>query len=198
MAKKEQWEMNPWDDVEVMKRTIGKVLPNHLETEEQGRVIFYGASGVRCLEVGAGYGRLLPEARKYFTECMGIDSSIALVARSTLFLKNDFNCRVVLSDGLTIPFDSNCFDFVYSFTCFQHMEELETIRQNLREAHRVLRPDGQCSIQTVLGDRDEPGRYDGYVFKSVTEFADEMERAGFKSVVTFSAGEWIWSTGAKS
>ena len=124
MAKKEQWEIDPWNDTEVMKRVVGKVLPNSGETEEQGRVIFYGNAGVRCLEVGAGYGRLLPQARKYFTECFGVDSSISLTARSTQFLQNDFNCRVVLSDGLTIPFESNYFHFVYSFTCFQHMEKL--------------------------------------------------------------------------
>lgn len=198
MAKKEHWEIDPWDDAEILKRVAGKVLPNVEEDEAQARQIFYGQGGVRCLEIGAGYGRLLTFARRYFTECTGIDRSIFLVARSTLHLKDVFNCKVVLSDGLAIPFEDRRFDFVYSFTCFQHMEDLETIQQNLREAYRVLRSDGQCRIQTVLGDRDESGRYDGYVFESVTEFADEMERAGFKNVVTSSAGEWMWSTGVKS
>lgn len=197
MAKPEQWEMNPWDDTEVMKRVVGKVLPDNGETEEQARVIFYGCSGVRCLEIGAGYGRLLPHARKYFTECIGIDSSVSLVARSTLFLRNDFNCRVVLNNGYHIPYESNYFNFVYSFTCFQHMENIEIIRQNLREMYRVLKRGEKFCIQTVRGNREEAGRYDGYVFNDVHEFCDELQAVGFKTMTGVTVDEWIWVRGVK-
>jgi ubiquinone/menaquinone biosynthesis C-methylase UbiE len=107
------------------------------------------------------------------------------------------NCRVVLTDGFTIPFHSNLFDFVYSFTCFQHMEEIVTIRQNLREMYRVMRRDANFCIQTVCGDRDEPGRYDGYVFKSGEEFGQELLKVGFMPVTVFVRGEWIWARGVK-
>jgi len=198
MAKKEQWDIDPWNDTEMMKRVVGKVLPDPEDNEDQARQIFYGQSGIRCLEIGAGYGRLLPYARKYFTECVGIDWSVSLVARASLHLRHQFNCKVVLCDGVEIPYADSHFDFVYSFTCFQHMEDLEMIQQNLREAFRVLKRGGKIRIQTVLGDRDDVGRYDGYVFKSVTEFGDQLEKVGFSNAITASIGEWIWSTGEKS
>jgi ubiquinone/menaquinone biosynthesis C-methylase UbiE len=180
-----------------MNKVVGKVLPNPYETEEQARIIFYGQNGPRCLEIGAGYGRLLPEARKYFTECYGIDSSASIVARSTRYLLDDFNCKVVLSDGYQIPFPNSHFYFVYSFTCFQHMPDLETIQQNLREAFRVLKRGGKCRIQTVLGNRDEAGRYDGYVFSDPQEFADELRSVGFPEVTATVVDEWVWVTGEK-
>ena len=197
MAKKEQWEMNPWDDAAVMERVIGKNFLDIAETKEQSDLLFSGARGACCLEIGAGYGRLMPEARKYNQWCTGVESSVSLTALSTRFLRNDLNSRVVLTDGLTFPFQGNIFDFVYSLTCFQHMEEIETIRQNLREMYRVLRFGSKFCVQTVYGDRDEPGRYDGYVFKSAEEFSDELVNVGFRSVTGFLHGEWIWARGMK-
>jgi ubiquinone/menaquinone biosynthesis C-methylase UbiE len=120
---------------------------------------------------------------------------MTMVERSALYLHHG-KCRVVLSNGVELPFASNSFDFVYSFTCFQHMPTIEIVRANIREAHRVLRYSGICSVQTVKGVPD-PALYDGVVFPDVVEFEKEFEQVGFKIIDAHLDRDWIWVTGRK-
>lgn len=196
MAIKEHWEMDPWDDKEIWRRVIAQDRPDDQETKDQALTIFDRQRGAHCLEIGAGVGRLLLEAKSRFSYCSGVDSSVSLVARSTHYLRHHWNCRVVLNDGKSIPFQDGAFDFVYSLTCFQHMEELETIQSNLREAYRILRRGGVCRIQTICGDNGT-GKYDGHVFSSVDDFGKEFRRAGFMEWEGSVEKDWLWLTGIK-
>lgn len=196
MAPKSHWEIDPWDDKEIWKRVIARDDYDREEARDQARIIFGLTTGTRCLEVGAGVGRLLKEGTRNFFQCVGVDSSVSLVARSTRFLMFEPMCRVILTDGLHLPFPDGHFDFAYSFTCFQHMEELETIRQNLAEAVRVLRAGSKFVMQTVCGDRSS-GRFDGYVFESPGELVLEFYKAGFAEVKVVQQAEWLWATGVR-
>jgi SAM-dependent methyltransferase len=196
MAKKEDWNIDPWNEQEMWLKVVGKPEEDFADTVNQFGEIFGNRNGVRCLEIGAGVGRLLKFANKGFYECWGVDSSVSIVALSTRYLRVHTHARVVLSDGLTLPFPTNYFNFVYSFTCFQHMEELNTITSNLDEARRVLVPGGKILIQTVCGTRGN-GRHDGYVFESREEFAEEFRKADFKEVEVDQKGEWLWARAKK-
>lgn len=197
MAPKSHWEIDPWDDKEIWKRLIAQEDYNQQEARDQAMIIFGLDTGARCLEVGAGVGRLLKEATKYFFQCVGVDSSVSLVAKSTQFLRYEPLCRVILTDGRIIPFPDGHFDFAYSFTCFQHMESLSEIRANLCEVWRVLRPTSKFRMQTVCGERSS-GRYDGYVFENPNELAAELrETAGFREVKVHQRADWLWATGVK-
>lgn len=196
MAPKSHWEIDPWDDKEMWRRVVAHDDYDPDEASDQARILLGMETGARCLEIGAGVGRLLKETTRNFFQCMGIDSSVSLVARSTRFLIFEPMCRVVLTDGMHIPFPDGHFDFVYSFTCFQHMESIDTIRQNLAEAARVLRPGRKFRMQTVCGER-ESGRYDGYVFESPGELVLELYKAQFAEVKVFQQGEWLWATGIR-
>lgn len=191
MAKKEDWNVDPWNDEEIWTKVVGHLQENHNETLDQYDQIFGRRHGVRCLEIGAGVGRLLKNSNKNFYEAWGVDSSPMMVALSTRYLQAASHARVILTDGNLLPFPPQYFDFVYSFTCFQHMEEIEMIRQNLQEAYRVLRPGCEILIQTVCGKRDT-GRHDGYVFESAAEFAAEFGAANFQQAASDQKGEWIW------
>lgn len=155
MATKEHWEVNPWDPGAVWERVVGKYAEDRTETLEQSKMIFGNQRGVRCLEIGAGVGRLVIEASRRFFQAWGADSSIALTAFSTRYLQDYSNCKVILTDGRHLPFPTGWFNFVYSFTCFQHMPDLMTVQVNLDEAFRVLAPGASMCIQTVRGDRSE-------------------------------------------
>lgn len=192
MATREHWEIDPRNEMQVWERVIGKIAEDPAESVAQAKEIFDGRYGVHCLEIGAGAGRLLREANRTFYEPWGVDSSISLVAYSTRYLQNFPRCHVVLNDGFTLPFRDGFFEFVYSFTCFQHMEDLTPILFNLREAFRVLTPGGDICIQTVCGNRDDAGKYDGYVFHNVTEFAAHFSNVGFIEVEGITQGDWIW------
>jgi ubiquinone/menaquinone biosynthesis C-methylase UbiE len=196
MAKKEHWNVDPWNDEEIWSKIVGHPQEDCSETLTQYDLIFGRRHGVRCLEIGAGVGRLLRNSNKNFYEAWGVDSSPMMVALSTRYLQAASHARIVLNDGYLLPFPTEYFDFVYSFTCFQHMEDILTIQQNLQEAYRVLRPGSEILVQTVCGKRDT-GRHDGYVFESGAEFAVEFHRANFQQMVSDQKGEWIWMRAKK-
>jgi ubiquinone/menaquinone biosynthesis C-methylase UbiE len=195
MARKEHWEVDPWNFDEVWTKLVGQARPNPVETYDQAREILGGLTGDRCLEIGSGPGRLMGLINGSFYEVWGVDSSATLVAMSTRFLQGMDTLRV-FNDGWALPFRNDYFEFVYSFTCFQHMESLEQIRANLKEAYRVLAPGGRICIQTVCGQRGT-GRHDGYVFESVPEFCLEFTRLNFNDIVVEQKGEWLWARAKK-
>jgi SAM-dependent methyltransferase len=188
MAKSAEWEMSPWNQEAVWSKLVGQDKENISETIAQANEIFAQRTGTRCLEIGAGVGRLLKYGRG-FLEAWGVDSSVTMVALSTIHLRTWPNVRVVLNDGWRFPFPMNYFNFVYSFTCFQHIETLQMIEENIAEAWRVLIPGGKILIQTVCGKRDT-GRHDGHVFESREEFAGLFR--GFDEVNVEQRGEWLW------
>ena len=196
MATREHWEVDPWNAEAIEKVVTGGPVSVE-ETDRQLNWIFDDQSGMRCLEIGAGYGRLLPHALNHFSMAYGVDSSVSLVARSTIFLRSYLGARVVLNDGLYLPFPDNYFDFVYSFTCFQHMTSTAMMFENLKQAQRVLKRNGSIRIQTVRGNPAQAGRYDGVVFRDAEEFRKFLEVAGFEKVNVLGDGEWLWATAKK-
>jgi ubiquinone/menaquinone biosynthesis C-methylase UbiE len=193
MATKEHWEIDPWDQRELWLRVVGKEQEDPEETATQACSLFAHHRGRRCLEIGAGVGRLLKPASFWFKECLGVDSSAPIVAAATRNLLPFPRCRVILNDGLKLPFPDKWFDFVYSFTCFQHMPDLDTVRQNIKEAFRVLRRGGVCKVQTVEGTPDT-SYFDGWVFPSPEAFWEEFQAVGFVKVEAEKKDLWIWIT----
>lgn len=194
MASKEHWIVDPANEIELWNKIVGKDREDPLETAKQAHEIIGRRTGVRCLEIGAGVGRLLKEANKSFYEALGVDSSVSMVALSTRYLQDRPHCRVILGDGFSLPFPRTYFDFIYSFTCFQHMPDLDTVSGNIQEAYRVLLPGGTMVLQTVYGPRDT-GAHDGYVFPSIDEFGAELVRYGrFVEPLVELRGPWLWAT----
>lgn len=190
MASREFWETNIHDKTSMWLKVIGQPEEDEAETLATASKIFAGAKGKSCLEIGAGVGRLLKFALSTFTEVVGVDVSKAITALA------DSRYRILLTDGLTLPFPDESFDFVYSFTVFQHMPDLATVQTNLKETYRVLRKGGVCRIQTVEGEPN-PSLYDGRVFPSSEAFWAEFEQAGFTKVSAETENAWIWITAKK-
>src|SRR5438093_10722720 len=55
------------------------------------------------------------------------------------------------------PFPDGYFDFVYSYAVFQHVPRREVVMAYLREAWRVLKPDGVLTCQLNGLPREEQG-----------------------------------------
>lgn len=196
MAPRSHWMIDTSDKREMWTRLIGHPEESIEETRSAGERLFTW-DGQSCLEIGAGCGRLLKLAASHFEIALGVDVSPSLVTYSREYLWNFWRrSSVVIGDGYYLPFADETFDYVYSFTCFQHMESIEEIRVNLREARRVLRPGGYVRIQTVEG-KNGTGLHDGYVFASPDEFAVEFKSAGFPMVYAETIGPWIWANAQK-
>jgi len=140
---------------------------------------------------------LMPYLSGIFQNVLGVDWSPSMVALSTRYLQQHPGCIVLLGDGYTLPFRDKMCDFVYSVTCFQHMEELAMIQSNLKEAYRVLRPEGSICVQTVPGMTDGKPTGDGYPFETVQAIEHEFMSAGFTDVAHRHLDQWIWITGRK-
>jgi ubiquinone/menaquinone biosynthesis C-methylase UbiE len=192
MAKQQHW--NVTDERDMWLKVVGHEKEDHAETIAQAKQIFHGCvpGGDDCLEIGCGSGRFAPFALWYFRRYVGLDSSESILSYTPR--KSSSGVEFVLGSGIYIPFTDDFFDFIFSFTCFQHMPTLEIVRANIAEAYRVLRPGGLCRVQTVQGDYLESGRYDGVVFPSAEAFAEEFKTAGFGIEDAHTEGEWIWVT----
>jgi ubiquinone/menaquinone biosynthesis C-methylase UbiE len=98
----------------------------------------------RALEIGFGTGYGTRHASKFFSHINAIEVDIETVN----FAKEKFSSSSITYDsfdGKSIPFPDNSFDLVYSFQVIEHVQkDLEF----LREAKRVLKPNGILFIST--------------------------------------------------
>jgi SAM-dependent methyltransferase len=108
--------------------------------------------GRRALEIGCGPGRLMIPMSKYFGEIHGVDISDEMAALARQKLARIVNAHVHVNSGADVSiFDDGYFDFVYSFTVFQHIPDKEVVLNYIREAQRVLKPGGilVCQLRGV-------------------------------------------------
>lgn len=157
--------------------------------------------GEAALEIGPGLGRIMKRLAGHFQSVSGVDFSKTIVRFAQEYLRKLPQCRVVLSNGRSLPFPVASFDFVYSFLCFQHMHDLETIQANVEESYRVLKPGGQCRIQTVnvAPFRDAAEGNHGWGFPDPRHFLEEFKRVGFAARVEVGLTHFqhIWITAIK-
>jgi ubiquinone/menaquinone biosynthesis C-methylase UbiE len=102
------------------------------------------APGAKALEVGCGTGavsRALVEWRNF--EVTGVDPSPVFVARAQELGKQLRGLTFTQGDGRALAQPNESFDLVVFHTTLCHIPHPETA---LREAHRVLRPDGWLAI----------------------------------------------------
>ena len=112
--------------------------------------------GKHILDVGSGIGgpaRTL--ASEYGCQVVGLDITEEFVeVATTLTGKVGLSNQVTFRQGsaLNLPFDEGTFDVVWSQNTFMNIEDKETA---IKEAARVLRPEGIFALETILaGGKD--------------------------------------------
>lgn len=101
----------------------------------------------KALEIGCGIGRMTEFFASDFSEVVGVDISENMIAQGKKRLAHIPNLELLATDGQTLPGKSDYFDFVFSYIVFQHMPDVATIKNNLKEIVRVLKPQGVGKIQ---------------------------------------------------
>src|SRR5262245_28375252 len=102
-----------------------------------------------ALEIGSGPGRLMRPMSRHFAEIHGVDVSDEMIRMAQCHLANTPNAHLLHGSGSDLAmFPDAKFDFVYSYAVFQHIPSADVVFHYLREAWRVLKPDGilRCQI----------------------------------------------------
>ncbi len=105
------------------------------------------SSGTRFLDIGCNWGRWCVAASRAGFQPIGIDPSFEAVhAARAVALQLGANAWFVAGDARYLPFRSDSFDFVFSYSVLQHLSK-EHVRESLADVRRVLRSGGRAMVQ---------------------------------------------------
>jgi len=99
----------------------------------------YVLMGERILDSGCANGRLFEVLKRKDVDYFGVDISEKLIE---IAKKNYSNGNFQVADALKLPFPANFFDKVYSISVLHNIPSREFQLQYLKEAKRVLKPEG--------------------------------------------------------
>jgi SAM-dependent methyltransferase len=141
-----------------MARSIGitEITPGTLKKFDQAYMEFYPylASYVteedlqnkKVLEIGLGYGTLGQLIFSRHCDYYGLDIAegpVAMMVSRLRFLGQETSDHIRLGSALEIPYEDECFDYVYSIGCLHHTGNLP---KSIAEVYRVLRHGGKAII----------------------------------------------------
>lgn len=95
----------------------------------------------RCLDLGCGTGRISQHIDDRSDELVSVDADSSRVRAASSSQSGDF----LITDGCRLPFQSNTFDTVVSYTVIEHIPE-EKNAEFLSEIRRVLKSDGLAYV----------------------------------------------------
>lgn len=121
----------------------------------------FDTKGKVALEYGCGPGRNLIRYHDRFARIDGVDISQTNLdkARINLAAHGISEYNLYLCDGKSIPTNDETYDVVFSVICLQHIC-CHSIRYNImKEAYRVLKPNGYFCFQMGCGGREHVIEY---------------------------------------
>lgn len=109
--------------------------------EEINHILEKIKKGNLVLDLGCGYGRVIPAIAKKARFVIGIDTSISSLNLGQNFLKNISNCLLLQMNAVNLSFLDNTFDIV---VCIQNGISAfhENQKKLIKESIRVTKPGG--------------------------------------------------------
>lgn len=99
----------------------------------------YITKGDKVLDLGCGNGRLFQALENKAVDYLGVDNSEELISiAQTKYPEAKFQT----ASGLNLPFGENSFDKIVCIAVLHHIPSNDLRLKFLREAKRVLKPDG--------------------------------------------------------
>ena len=108
--------------------------------------------GKRMLDIGCGQGIISGNSGDYFSEVHAVDISPIMVGHAKKRWAQKSNVFFSVNNGEDLKeFESDYFDFCFSYVVLQHIPSLATVSSYIREIGRVLKPGGLFRIQVQTG-----------------------------------------------
>jgi SAM-dependent methyltransferase len=162
------------------------------------------ASSRRALEIGCGPGRLMLPMSRHVGEIHGVDISDEMAALARDRLRHTPHAHVHVTNGADLAMARDAhFDFVYSYTVFQHIPDPEIVRNYLAEARRALKTGGVlcCQLRGAPPLRTEmerePATWTGCYFSGEEMAAFARERDFHLVSLTGLDTQYMWTTFVK-
>jgi SAM-dependent methyltransferase len=154
-------------------------LENHVLEALEPRVEF----GADLLELGPGPGAATRWLRHRVERLVALDSDAEAVVR----LAGEFdgtNVTAKLGDAGSTPFADESFDSVGMFTMLHHLPTADLQLATLREAFRVLRPNGTLVGSDSLASQDLHEFHEGDTYNPIdpARLLVFLQAVGFKRV----------------
>jgi SAM-dependent methyltransferase len=122
-------------------------LIGHLPRYPIPQIPFNAPAGTTFLDVGCHWGRWCISAARRGWRVIGIDPSLnGIRAAKRVARALGVEVALVIGDGRHLPFAGSSFQFVHSYSVFQHFAA-DDLRQCLQEIGRVLEPEGASHVQ---------------------------------------------------
>ena len=154
----------------------------------------------KALEIGCGPGRLLRPMSRHFLEIHGVDVSDEMIALAREKLRDIPNAYPHATDGSSLGlFETESFDFVYSYAVFQHIPSRDVVFDYLRETHRVMKTGALARFQFNGLPRTDASfdTWSGARFSSV-ELLEFARLNDFQVLALEGAGtQYMWTTWRK-
>lgn len=132
-----------WDDPEEFFRTGLDDTERFLA--EAG---WSATDGLRLLEIGCGVGRMTRHLAERFAHVTAIDISPTMIAEARRLNGHIANAEFREGSGTDLAgLPDASFDRVMSYIVFQHIPDSAVILGYIREALRVMKPDGEFRFQ---------------------------------------------------
>ncbi|WP_009632864.1 class I SAM-dependent methyltransferase [Synechocystis sp. PCC 7509] len=133
------------------------------------------------LEIGCGLGRFSRQLSQRFQQVTAVDVSDEMINQARELHPSNLypNLHLQSTNGTSLDFIlSSSIDFVFSYEVFQHMPSPEIILNNLKEIHRVLRPQGIAYIH-LMNDQ-------GKLKKAIKKFIKHLTPQKFLQTFGFA------------
>lgn len=185
-------------------KTYNQTEPHFFsENQEKVRKILQGLrkdTGGKLLDLGCGTGFIINLAKDLFDEIHGVDVSTGMLSEI-----DTSSAEITLhnQDASILPFEDNYFDAITSYAFIHHLDNYEIV---LKEAYRVLKPDGIVYIDLEPNRRyvTHSEQYKNIEFSNYSQIAqreikaicaidDRVEKTYDINKDIFNASEYIRS-----